>query len=356
LLLGPYGYRDVRLGESYFDVDRWSDALRSGDEAAVVVRPEDVVLAPMRDLLTVPVVGTGKIVEVKFIGASERLRLEMNATETLASAQRPGAAIFSIEAARAASDVEAMPLSIGQKVYVGFKHMHALPTPISSLRLIGSHSRSADSIANTPLVQQLAERMHIEPLYYGETATPPEQVRGLPILAFDSEVNMDGVLELLERGARQVLLLTTAEPRVERMLIYVEPSSLGRDSVLAATASLARHLPIDVGMLVRDEEGTHAGGYRDLLDLRDVSLKAHGLDLRTETFRGNATDAIRERLVTSDDAILLVIGLIAPERCSDLIEDLQKLLREQPPAAVLFVNGRDRSQTQMQPQAAAFSL
>ena len=46
LLLGPYGYRDVRLGESYFEVDRWSDALRSGDEAAVVVRPEDVVLAP----------------------------------------------------------------------------------------------------------------------------------------------------------------------------------------------------------------------------------------------------------------------------------------------------------------------
>jgi ABC-type Fe3+/spermidine/putrescine transport system ATPase subunit len=356
LLLGPYGYRDVRLGESYFDVDRWSDALRSGDEAAVVVRPEDVVLAPMRDLLTVPVVGTAKIVEVKFIGASERLRLEMNATETLASAQRPGAAIFSIEAARAASDVEAMPLSIGQKVYVGFKHMHALPTPISSLRLIGSNSRSADRMANTPLVRQLAERMHIEPLYYGETATPLEQIRGLPILAFDSEANMGGALELLERGARQVLVLATEEPSIERMLIYVEPSSQGRDSVLAAAASLARHLPIDVGMLVRDEEGAYAGGDRDLLDLRDVSLKAHGLDLRTETFRGNATDAVRERLVTSDAPTLLVIGLSAPERCSDLIEDLHKLLREQPPAAVLFVNGRDRSQTQTQPQAAAFSL
>jgi hypothetical protein len=90
--------------------------------------------------------------------------------------------------------------------------------------------------------------------------------------------------------------------------------------------------------------------------LRDVSLKAHGLDLRTETFRGNATDAVRERLVTSDAPTLLVIGLSAPERCSDLIEDLHKLLREQPPAAVLFVNGRDRSQTQTQPQAAAFSL
>jgi len=356
LMLGTYGHRDVRLGESYFDMDHWSDALRSGDEAAVVVRPEDVVLAPMRDLLTVPAVGTGKLVELKFVGASERIRLEMNATETLASAQRPGATSFSIEAVRTASDVEAVPLTVGQKVYVGFKHMHALPTPISSLRLIASGNRSADAIASTPLVLQLAERMHIEPLHYGDAVGLPEQVRGLPILALDADLNVAPALELLERGARQVLVLAAQEPRVERMLIYVEPSSFGRDSVLAAAASLARHLPIDVGMLVREEEGAAAGGYRDLLDLRDVSLKAHGLDIRTETFRGNVADAVRERLVTSDEPALLVIGLSAPERCSDLIDDLQKLLREQPPSAVLFVSGRDRSQTQTQSYAAAFSL
>ena len=73
-------------------------------------------------------------------------------------------------------------------------------------------------------------------------------------------------------------------------------------------------------------------------------------------FRGNATDAVRERLVTSDEQTLLVIGLSAPERCSELVDDLQKLLREQPPAAVLFVSGRDRSQAQTQSYAAAFSL
>jgi hypothetical protein len=358
LLLGPYGYRDVRLGESYFEVDRWSDALRSGDEAAVVVRPEDVVLAPMRDLLTVPVVGMGKVVELKFGGSSERLRLEMNATETLASAQRPGAPVFTIEAVRGASEVDAMPLSVGQKVYVGFKHMHALPTPISSLRLVASAGRTADNISRTPFVRELAERMHIEPLYYDDVARLPEHVRGLPILAADSTANIATALDLLTRGARQVLMLTAPEPFIERMLIYVEPSSFGRDSVLAAAASLARHLPIDVGMLVRDEEDGHAGGsYRDLLDLREVSLRVHGLDIRTETFRGNATEALRERLVTSDEQTLLVIGLSTPERCSDLIDDLQRLLREQPPAAVLFVSGRDKAKTQSaKSYAAAFSL
>ncbi len=358
LLLGPYGYRDVRLGESYFEVDRWSEGLRSGDEAAVVVRPEDVVLAPMRDLLSVPVVGTGKIVDLKFVGASERLRLEMAATETLASAQRPGAETFTIEAARGARDVEAMPLALGQKVYLGFKHMHALPTPISSLRLIASGERQPEEIGRTPLVQQLAERMHIEPLHYAELHGQPEQVRGLPILQIGSGANVGNALELLERGARQVLVLTNDAPRLDRMLIYVEPSSFGRDAVLSAVASLARHLPIEVGMLVRDEEDAHAGGsYRDLLDLRDVSLRVHGLDIRTETFRGNATDALRERLVTSDEQTLLVIGLSTPERCSDLIDDLQRLLREQPPAAVLFVSGRDKTKAQSaKSYAAAFSL
>ena len=98
-------------------------------------------------------------------------------------------------------------------------------------------------------------------------------------------------------------------------------------------------------MLVREEESpARRRWYRDLLDLRNISLKAHGLDIRTETFRGSVEDAVRERLVTSDEPALLVIGLSAPERCSDLIDDLQKLLREQPPAAVLFVSGRDRSQ------------
>ena len=57
------------------------------------------------------------------------------------------------------------------------------------------------------------------------------------------------------QGARQVLALTAGGSQVERMLIYVEPSSCGREAALAAAASLARHLTIDVGMLVRDEDG-----------------------------------------------------------------------------------------------------
>jgi len=357
LVLGPYGYRDVQLGESYFEVDRWSNSLRSGDEAAVVVRPEDVALAPRREQLPVLAVGSARVVEVQFVGAIERVRLTADANATLASALQPGAANLGIEASRTAREVESFPLAVGDDVYFGFKRMHALPTPISSLRLVGTAQRSVADLAAMPLVRELSERMRIEPLRYEPGSEQPERVRGLPVIALDQDMNLGGVLEMLEQGARQVLALTANGSQVERMLIYVEPSSCGREAALAAAASLARHLTIDVGMLVRDEDGVDgAACYRDLLDLRNESLRLHGLDMRTEMFRGDAVAAIRERLLTSDEQTLLVIGLTSPERCNDLVDELRVLLRSQPPAAVLFVSGRDEQTAEAAPKAYAFAL
>ena len=181
-------------------------------------------------------------------------------------------------------------------------------------------------------------------------------VRGLPVVALDPDAKIDGALEKLERGARQVLAVGSGEGQVERMLIYVEPSSYGRDAALAAAASLARHLTIDVAMLVRDDDRSDDGGcYRDLLDLRNASLRLHGLDIRTETFRGRVTDVIRERLETSDEPTLLVIGLTSPERCSDLIDELRELLRTSPPAAVMFVSGRDEDRLKDAERRPAFA-
>jgi hypothetical protein len=162
---------------------------------------------------------------------------------------------------------------------------------------------------------------------------------------------------LMEQGARQVLAVVAAEPKIERMLIHVEPSSGGRDAALAAAASLARHLTIDVAMLVREEEGPVATPrYRDLLDLRNASLRRHGLDLRTETFHGDVVAAIRERLAASEEQTLLLIGLTSPERCSTLIDELRELMRTTPPAAVLFVSGREERDARAAPVVYAFAL
>jgi hypothetical protein len=138
------------------------------------------------------------------------------------------------------------------------------------------------------------------------------------------------------------------------MLIYVEPSSQGRDAALAAAASLARHLTIDVAMLVRDEERPigSVGRYRDLLELRNTALRQHGLDIRTESFRGRPVDALKERLLTSEEPTLLVIGLTSPERCSDLLDGVRELLQTTPPAAVLLVSGREEQDARTEPAPA----
>src|SRR5690606_36828925 len=164
LLLGNYGYRDVRLGDSWFPVQRWSRSLCSGDEATIVVRPEDVEIAEQEDSLSVPAAGVAEVAELQFVGSIERLRLTFPASSTLASALRPDADSFLLEAARTARAVEELPLTAGQKVWVGFKGMHALPTPISSLRLLARTSEAFEELANSVLVRELAERMRIAPV------------------------------------------------------------------------------------------------------------------------------------------------------------------------------------------------
>jgi hypothetical protein len=117
--------------------------------------------------LTVPVVGGATVMELQFVGAIERLRLEVAATRPRERAT-PGCHVLDRRVATA-RDVEVLPLSIGQQVFVGFKRMH-LPTPISSLRLIGNGVPTSKELAATPVVQELAERMHIEPLFYDDAA------------------------------------------------------------------------------------------------------------------------------------------------------------------------------------------
>jgi sulfate/thiosulfate transport system ATP-binding protein len=357
LLLGNYGYRDVRLGDSWFPVPRWSRSLCSGDEATIVVRPEDVELAEREDQLTVPAAGLAEVAELQFVGSIERLRLTFPASETLASALRPGADSFTLEAARTARAVEDLPLSTGQKVWVGFKGMHALPTPISSLRLLAQTDAAFAAMSDSVLVRELGERMRIEPVRIDVGTTKTASLRGMPILTLQRPGDLSEPLELLDEGARQVLVLPPENRRADRMLILVEPSAAARDATLAAVASLARHLTIEVTMLVHvDEKSGRGARYRELLDLRNTSLRSHGLDIRTETYHGSLRDAVEARQ-SSPGQVLLVIGFATSTSNSRLIEEVKEVLESSPPAALILVSGRAerdlRKTARVSPRAAA---
>ncbi|HEY8518922.1 MAG TPA: ABC transporter ATP-binding protein [Gammaproteobacteria bacterium] len=340
LLLGRHEDGGVRLGGSVLEADRWPHAVRPGAEATVVIRPEDVTLVPIGGPFPVNAIGHGTVAAVEFVGPVERIRVTAEASETLASAVRPAADTFTIEASRPAREAEVAPLAVGQRVRMGAKRVHVLPTPISSLRLLARGDVALNRLATSRLIRELAERMHIEPtrhdLEHGDHAAA---LRGLPVVPAGERQRVGPALELLERGARQVLLLGPDDRRLSRVLIHLQPSRAARDGALAAAGSLLRHLRADATLLVPAEErAVHGTSYRELLDLRNSALRLHGVDVRTETFRGSLEESLPRHL-DPDASALLLVGLASLSAGRALLEEVEGLLAAHALVGVLIVCG-----------------
>jgi hypothetical protein len=347
LLLGHHERQGVRVGRAVFEVDERLQPNRPWGEATVVLRPEDVVVGSCgARLLAARGIGRGKVVELEFAGAAERIRLSVEAGETLASALRPGDTEFLMEALRDEREAERMPLAVGADVTVGAKRVHVLPTPVSSLRLLAHSAADGERLAATPLVGGLADCLHISPTQHFDAAQAQRALLGLPVVELAPGNALAAAMKVLERGAAQVLAVAPGAPRIERLLIHVQASRAARDGALSAAGSLLRHLGVDGSLLVGAEDRSrHAPSYRQLLDLRSSALRLHGVDLRTETFHGGLAEEVRARLVRAP-ACLLLIGLTSLDAGAALVEELGAVLDASPPAAVLLVCGRSETALQ----------
>lgn len=343
LLLGNYDNRTIRVGESRLPMDRRALSLCKGDETTVIVRPEDIELAPRKDYLTTNPIGIGVVAEIQFVGSIERLRLTMDAGESLRSALKPAASTFLLDAARTASDAEKFPIARQQRVWVGCGDFHTLPTPISSLRLLAPTSDACEQLADAPLVRELSNHMHIDPVRHVVSSLEGLSLRGVAVVGMRSADVLDPALDLLGRGTRQVLMVSEVARSATRMLVCTDPSAAARNAALAAASSLSRHLALDVAMLVRrGDRPERADRYKELLDLRNASLKFHGLDIRTETYAGSLQDAILAREI-SPEQVLLVIGLASATAKSQLIRDIKAMFANSLPAGLLLVSARPES-------------
>jgi hypothetical protein len=269
----------------------------------------------------------------------ERVRVEVAASETLTSALSPGSE-FTIEASRSARDAESLPLQPGQRVRLGAKRVHVLPTSISSLRLIAPTDAEIERLATSKLIRELGARMHIAPVrHVAPAALPASALGGLAVVALEPRASLDGVASMLDEGARQVLALSDGERRIERLVIYIQPTRAARDAALAAAGTLLRHLAVDGMLLVPAADRTLRGtSYRDLLDIRHAALRSHGVDVRTETFRGGVADAIERRLDPHVPTLVL-LGVSSMTSCRALIGELDAGFAARPPAATLIVRG-----------------
>jgi sulfate transport system ATP-binding protein len=294
-------------------------------EVVAVLRPEEVELAAEVQSVQSNFVGYGEVDEVLFGGSIERLRVRMPADGPIPAVPgRDDRAGSVMEVSRTLPQQRAFPVSIGDRVAVGARRVHVLPTPISSFTVVAKEEPQLRALRASSLLATLAERMQTRVAASMDAGhgVPP----GMPVVATGpgSAAVVEGLLRL---GAEQLLCLPAGAAPPENVVIFVQDAS-AQDPTLAVAASLLRHIPAEAVLLgIHDEqapEQSRGTALRELLDLRNAALVRHGLDTRTELRSGDAgTELLRE--LARHERSMLVLGhgsLDAPDwqRLANLLE------------------------------------
>lgn len=319
-------------------------------EVVAVVRPEEIEVARSREALSSNYLGHGVVGEVLFTGALERARIRLEeAPDAPILAHATGDGAVFLEATRAQFEQRAFAISPGQRVTVGVRRAHVLPTPLSSFTICAPNSSAAERLAGNPLLLDLSSRMktrirrHIDPSLGASPsvrdATP--SMPGTTVIAARADVASDAKW-LLEHGVEEILILPEHAASPQRVLIHWTDES-ARSATLAVSASVLRHLAAEAIYVDVLPEKTAAAerslGIRALLDARSEARVTHGLEIRTEMRFGVAAQALEQRLDESP-AHMLIVGIAS---ASQLTGELATLLAA-PRWPVLLVR-REREAT-----------
>jgi sulfate transport system ATP-binding protein len=278
-------------------------------EVVAVLRPEEVELAASATNVKAHVVGYGEVQEVLFAGSTERLRVRMPDDGPVPVAPgRDDAAGSVLEVSRTLPEQRAFPVATGQRVAVGARRIHTLPTPISSFTVVAGDATEADALRESPLLRLLAQRMQTRVamrLERGDT-TPP----GMTVVA-SGPGSAAAVEWHLRQGAEQLLCIPPGGPVPGHVVIHT-PDEGSQTATFAVAASLLRHVPAEAIYLAiypsDTPEDARGACLRQLLDARSAALAQHGLDMRTEIRFGEVhTELLRE--IAANEHTMLVLGV-----------------------------------------------
>jgi hypothetical protein len=340
LLLGRYDNGSVLLGNARVSPKKRPTWLSDGDETTVVVRPEEFQIAPMESLLSVAAVGTGTVTDLEYAGSVERLRIELPNTQSLRGAIDPSGETLRIEVVRGASDAAVHPVDTGDKVWIGCRSGAALPTPISSIRMLVPEMDRAAELLAVPLVRDITRRMQINPVAVEiKGIAGPQDLAGLSVLRLRSPNNLQSILDIVRLGARVVLAVNAEAEPVDNLLICGDDLMPPSTRLLATVSSLTRHLSVDATLLVnRGNRQGQPTQYQRLIGVRDIALHQHGLDVRTETIEGPLSAELLSRSSTMPGTVL-VAGVTADAAGSGVVEEIRQVMERVRPAALLIVAG-----------------
>ncbi len=313
-------------------------------EVVAVLRPEEVELSSGEAQVRSNFVGHGEIEEVLFSGAVERLRVRMASDGPVPVAPgREGQSESGslLEVSRTLPEQRNFPVAAGQRVAVGARRVHVLPTPISSFTAVADGEAEARALHDSPLLSTLCTRMHTRVdtrIGRGERAPP-----GMPAVA-TGPGSAQAAEWLLNHGAAQLLCVPPTAALPVHVVIHTLDADARRATVSVA-ASLLRHVAAEAIYLgihpTLSLETDRAAYMRDLLDTRSAALAEHGLDMRTELRFGETAAELQRELVAHETS-MLVLGTSDPARIDWAW--LGSLLEGQPDRPVLIVNAQpDRS-------------
>jgi len=297
-------------------------------EVVAVVRPEEVAVAASGAELGAGFVAQGVVDELVFSGALERLRvrLENGAAGSPLLAAADGAQAPYLEVTRTQPEQRSFEVRAGQRVAIGVRRVHVLPTPLSSFAACAATAADAEVLARQPLLAELAARMktriavRCEPQLGLAQAGPQGDAAfvGATVIASAAGAAQRAAW-LLERGAREVLVLPAQATVPQRVLIHWLDEA-ARRATLAVSASVLRHVPAEavyVGILPGDSRAARRPhGLRALLDARSEAQALHGLEMRTELRFGEAALELSRRLAEAP-AQMLIVGVGSLERFAE---------------------------------------
>jgi ABC-type Fe3+/spermidine/putrescine transport system ATPase subunit len=349
LLLGYPTPRGVRFTSQAAEAAGAGSPTEPPKEVVAVLRPEEVELAAVEHGLGANFVGHGQVEELLFAGAVERLRVRMPKDGPVAAS--PGrdpdedAAGSLLEVSRTIPVQRDFPVTAGQRVAVGARRIHVLPTPISSFTLVAPDDEVAARLRDSDLLAMLASRMHTRisvsfaPRPWSEVdgrralrRAPP----GMPVIetGAGSAAAADW---LLRHGALQLLCIPP-DSALPRHIVIHAPGEDVRDETMAVAASLLRHVPAEATLFgsrpLGAPEADRAGYLQLLTDLRDAALGQSGVEVRAADFSGDSEEQLVRQLAALPES-MLVIGVSSAEEFGR--PRLERLLETGPARPVLIV-------------------
>jgi len=341
LFLGEVSGQGLRLGAATLAPEHTLPAATSAGEAVLVVRPEDVEITGADGTLQSRPFATGTVRSLTFAGHQQHVNIQLSERSGVETATGDGTgtqAAVSVDALRSAAEQAAVPLAPGASVRLGVRRLHALPTPVSSFRLMSAEPHLAAALESNPLLAQLVRSMQARVIRQGAQARGERLDAGICVLPLDA--GPAAVRAAVAQGARSILCLPALASLPTRLLVHAGDAAR-RGELLAVVSSIMRHLPVAAAAVTLQRSSASrsevVAAQRTLLDARADLRGAHGLDLRGERYVGELRGWLAAVAAQADPTLIVLSLPQQAERLAALLgHELAPLFAADSPVAVLF--------------------